>query len=409
MAGRVVLAKKRIVLKVRLTMETKISKNGKRILKGAMFGACFAMTVALFETSVTYGHELKINALVSTQTKDKDEVYYIGKVTGGVNVRVGAGSDKNQLVVGNQSVKLKKGTEVTILSEVMVGKKPWYEIRFEFEKNEVVGYATSTYIEKTSKTVTPTPIPTLSPTPTITPTTEPTAIPTVEPTTSPTQNQKETDNSKGSMILWIFGGIAMVALGIVLALSVKKKRKEEYAEANEVSKKVEKLKNMVITKDIDEKESPDEKLKRKAQGKFTKEGKPTRQPVAVQHTSEVYVKNSKLNESSIVTDEFAATSEQVIEDISKNKDRLEKNSLEKENLGKENLGKESVEKTDLRKAIQALREHDIVIHKYFGKGEVFDNSDVKLIEVRFGGDVRFLNKEQLVNKKLLQITNERRR
>ncbi|ABX41654.1 SH3 domain-containing protein [Lachnoclostridium phytofermentans] len=375
-------------------MEARISKNGKRILRGAMFGACFAMTVALFKTSVTYGNELKINALVST-TQDKDETYYLGKVTGGVNVRVGAGADKDQLVVANQSVKLKKGTEVTILSEVMVGNKAWYEVRFKLGKEEVVGFATSTYIEKTKKTITPTPMPTLTPEPTSTPTPVPTAVPTVEPTATPAKSTNEAgDNSTGSMILWIFGGISMLALGIVLTLSVRKKRKEDFEEAKEVSKKVDKLKNMVITKDIDEKDSADENPKKKAAGKFTKEGRPTRQPIAIQHTAEVYVKNSKLGDSNKFTDELAVTKEQVAEDFS---------------VIKESLEKDSGEKNELRKAVQALREHDIVIHKYFGKGEVFDNSDVKLIEVRFGGDARFLNKEQLVTKKLLQITNERRR
>lgn len=374
-------------------METRIGKNGKRILRGVMFGACFAMTVALFETSVTYGNELKINALVST-TQDKDEIYYIGKVTGGVNVRVGAGADKDQLVVANQSVKLKKGTEVTILSEIMVGNKPWYEIKFKLGKEEVVGYATSTYIEKTSKTIAPTPMPTLTPEPTLTPTPEPTAIPTIEPTAIPTKTTNEAgENSTGSMILWIFGGISLLALGTMLTLSVRKKRKEDFEEAKEVSKKVDKLKNMVITKDIDEKDSNEKNSKNKAVGKFTKEGRPTRQPIAVQHTSEVYVKNSKPDTNGF-TDELAVTKEQVAEEVS---------SI------KISLGKDNDEKNELRKAIQALREHDIVIHKYFGKGEVFDNSDVKLIEVRFGGDVRFLNKDQLITKKLLQVTNERRR
>ena len=69
--------------------------------------------------------------------------------------------------------------------------------------------------------------------------------------------------------------------------------------------------------------------------------------------------------------------------------------------------KDGEEKKALRMRIQKLREHDIVIHKYFGRGEVFDNSDVRLIEVRFGNDVRFLNKDNLAAKKLLTITNER--
>ena len=376
-------------------METRKSKNGKRILKGAAFAACLAMTVALFNTSVAYGSELKINALVST-TKENEEVYYIGKVTGGVNVRVGAGAEKDQLIVGDQAVKLNKGTEVTILSEVKVGKKPWYEIRFTFNEQEVVGFATSSYIEKTATTVTPTVVPTSTPVPSLTPTPVPTAIPTVEPSLVPTEVPKETgDSSVGSTALWIFGGVAMVALGIVLTMTVQKKRKEEFAEANEVSKKVEKLKNMVITKELEDSNEDYSEGKRKSEARFTKEGRPARQPAPVQHTSEVYVKTKAAQQKLVpVAEELAATSEVVADTLPKKKE-----------VG----SKESEGKSELRKAIQELREHDIVIHKYFGKGEVYDNSDVKLIEVRFGLDARFLNKDQLAAKKLLEITNERRR
>ena len=45
--------------------------------------------------------------------------------------------------------------------------------------------------------------------------------------------------------------------------------------------------------------------------------------------------------------------------------------------------------------------------EYYGKGEVYDNSDIGRIEVRFGNDVRFLNKDDLVSKKLLSKYEDR--
>ena len=67
---------------------------------------------------------------------------------------------------------------------------------------------------------------------------------------------------------------------------------------------------------------------------------------------------------------------------------------------------ESDEKRALREAIERLQEHDIVYHTIYGEGEVYDNSDVKLIEVRFGNDMRFLKKDQLVAKRELKIIDE---
>ena len=64
------------------------------------------------------------------------------------------------------------------------------------------------------------------------------------------------------------------------------------------------------------------------------------------------------------------------------------------------------EKRALRDAIDRLQEHDIVYHVIYGEGEVRDNSDVKLIEVRFNNDIRFLKKDQLVAKRELRVIDE---
>ena len=60
------------------------------------------------------------------------------------------------------------------------------------------------------------------------------------------------------------------------------------------------------------------------------------------------------------------------------------------------------EKELLRDEIDNLIPGELVYHEYFGKGVVFDNSDVKVIEIRFGTDVRFINKASCVAKKLMR-------
>ena len=56
----------------------------------------------------------------------------------------------------------------------------------------------------------------------------------------------------------------------------------------------------------------------------------------------------------------------------------------------------------LREEIENLKPGDLVYHEYFGKGVVFDNSDVKRIEIRFGTDVRFVDKSACVAKKIMK-------
>ena len=56
----------------------------------------------------------------------------------------------------------------------------------------------------------------------------------------------------------------------------------------------------------------------------------------------------------------------------------------------------------LAEEIDNLNPGDIVYHEYFGKGVVFDNTDVRRIEVRFGTDMRFIDKAGCVSKKLMR-------
>lgn len=420
-----------------------IKRNG---IKKILFCACFAMSTMMFSTTVV-AQTLQYNS-TTDKAEEEDFEYFEGKVTYGVNIRVDAGADKDKVMVDGKGVSLSKGTIVTIIGSKKVGSKPWYQIRFTYGDKELEGFATSTYIEKTGVVITPTPMPTPTPEPTPEPTIAPEPTPepvTVNPTMAPTeetQTDKVTKES-GNTVKYISVAIAIIAVaggGIYFFL----RRKKDGEQAVHVSEKVAKLKGIVISSKVDnksedkvkdqykdkdryqnrdqsrdqgrdqgrdkvivkdrdkdrdkdkEREKENEislEDKKRQEGRISKRDKILRQ-IDAANKSEVYVIKSKADKEQ--KDLGLAVTLDVI-DLEECVNDKEHNPTQQENTDKKSL----------RTAINGLKQHDIILHKFFGKGEVYDNSDVRLIEVRFGSDVRFLNKEQLVNKKLIQITNEK--
>ncbi len=353
-------------------------------MKKLVIGVCFSLSVCLIKGPTT----LQVNATTVENQEDKDNFeYFEGKVTGGVNVRTGAGANNSKVMVDGKGVTLSKGTIVTIIDTEYVGEKPWYKIEFTYKDQELTGYATSSYIKKTGKVITPTP----TPEPTVSPTMEPTI--TVAPTKAPDpvvspDPQQVVDNEVSNApisktTIFIILGIGIIGGVSAIYYFVKKSKRDEQS-SKQISEKVAKLKDMVISSDEEQnrqrKTEYNADIKKKPEVRVCKGDKIIQRSDLIHDSNEVYIKKA-------TEEEFATTLE----------------------LDEDEMVIESAEKTALRLAVNQLKEHDIVIHKFFGKGEVFDNSDVKLIEVRFGQDVRFLNKNQLVNKKLIQITNERKR
>ena len=157
-------------------------------------------------------------------------------------------------------------------------------------------------------------------------------------------------------------------------------KKHPKAEQNELTEAVKKLQNVQITSQ-EQKKSSTEKLPEIRPTK--KEEKPKNKKTS--RVPGVYVKNP---------------SQSIFED-------LEPELTPQERI--DAVSKENEEKKAFRKQLDELREHDIVQHIYFGRGEVFDNTDIKLIEIRFGNDVRFLNKDALASKKLITKFEEAER
>ncbi|MBO4696368.1 MAG: hypothetical protein J5643_03670 [Lachnospiraceae bacterium] len=57
----------------------------------------------------------------------------------------------------------------------------------------------------------------------------------------------------------------------------------------------------------------------------------------------------------------------------------------------------------LKIKLNALRPQDRFVHKLYGEGVVVENSDPDIIQVRFGRDLRFLKKDKLARKELVEL------
>jgi hypothetical protein len=245
--------------------------------------------------------------------------------------------------------------------------------------------------------------PTMAPEPTKTIVEKVTEVPT---NTLGTETKNETTKDDKTLVYGSIVVVVLAAIGGCVYLYLRKKDEYQDEQAVLVSEKVAKLKDIAIGTKEEKIENERVKAhshaeKKKPEVRVSKGENVLRQADLITNKSDVYViksKEAKLKEEL----ELAATLEAVDFDNDSNSDSVDQmdNTL---------LQQENVEKKALRLAISNLKEHDIVLHKYFGRGEVFDNSDVRLIEVRFGSDARFLNKEQLINKKLIQMTNEKKR
>lgn len=329
-----------------------MSKRLLTIFKG------FLLTVAVVVLSVT------INSIKVSAEEEGDTYEGTVNAQNALNVREGAGTGFGQIKDESGSIiQLKPQEKVVILDEAVADDgKIWYKIQFEREGKTYKGYAYSTYIDKGEKIVTPEPTPTPTATPEPTPTQIESAIATKGPTptleaakpdeTTPSDGEKS--GSKKAIIFVIFAVIAVAVLffGLFIVLGLVKQNKRKNRIRN--ARKVDRMKNS-------EQESG---------------GK--RRPEIKRADDEGYVR--EVRQSVYYT-----------------------NPEEDDMYG---ISSEPDDKRTLRAAVDRLQEHDIINHKIYGEGEVYDNSDVKLMEVRFGNDVRFLNKDSIVAKRLIEIVDD---
>ena len=338
-----------------------MNKKKKRLrnILSFVFAALVITMIPILQAKATDG---------DTQTQVMNR---LGRTTARVNVRYGPGDGLYDIIVHNdEKITLDSDKEVLIVDDEIyeASGNIWYNIIFQWKGEEISGWATSSYI-KVIATVTPTPTPSPTPEPaTPTPSPEPTPSPT--PTAVPaTPTPMPTIDPSSGDFRFVWGMIAALVIIAIIAIAliyVKNKLVYSSARSQEMSQKMKRLKNINLA---EEKEDI---------------------------LSTTMITRRKRPEVRIVdeNDEDREYDPELI-------DSLFGEELPAVEKVRPEPTRESDEKRALRNEINKLKPHDMVLHKYFGKGEVYDNSDVKLLEVRFGSDVRFLNKDSLVSKRLL--------
>ena len=311
---------------------------------------------------------------------------YVGTVTGtdSLNVRTGFGASYDKVQVNGSNVILLKGDRVAIMSSGNASNgSVWYEVRWVKNDIEYHGYVNAKYIERSEERAMPiaTPTPEATPTPTATPT--PVATPTLEITATPepTETPKEESGSKfWEGLLLVFLILLLVA---VLCIIFVLKRRE--ATATKTTEKIDSLKNMQLKKQ-EQKKNALNIMRQKEEDMEEEEERVSRSKKA-EYTDEVEM---------LARQEQARIAQEKIVEKSKNFDPTQ---YQAEEIELKKLSETLKEKEFLKDEIERLRPGDLVYHEIFGKGVVFDNSDVKRIEIRFGTDIRFIDKAGCVAKR----------
>lgn len=365
-------------------MRRTLGKKLRMIAFAAAFGCLLAArgTVASAATEAIYEYDDK--------TEGKDVIKGV-ITTYGLNVRTAPGKDNPVVKIDGEGVSLDKNDHVAIIGEGESSGQVWFKVSFKRGENLIVGYVHSSYVTVTEEVLppiaTPTPIPTPSPTPEpATPTPEPDPItPTLPPeeTDNAGQSGDKEDGGNGGSIIAILV-VVFIAAGALVALWYLKKRTDD-GKGTETSEKIDNLKNMTLPNaPLSTDGTPIAVMKRREVVAEPAEDY-RRQPVERQ------------DEASILADKERARlmNEEMIRQ-SRNGENVEEEAKLKE------IAATLKEKEVLKEEIDRLRIGDMVYHEYFGKGIVRDNSDVKVIEISFGQDVRFLNKVSCAAKRLLR-------
>ena len=323
---------------------------------------------------------------------------YVGTVNvDELNVRSGFGANFDQIKVNGKHVILHDGDKVAVMS---VGKSSsgneWYEVRWVEDEVEYHGYVRGKYVTmsdtKAEPIPTPTPEPTATPIPTPTPT--PTEVPEATPTPIITEAPDVNENSGGGFSILKALGILVLLLLIAAAVYVFLMMKKREAAGAETSEKIDSLKNIQIKKEPEAENGYAINVMKRRQT-VPEEPQETPTTPAAPARSKTYEADAAI----LARKEYARMMNEEIMEKSRFFDPAEEKKKEDE---LKQLSESLKEKELLREEIESLSPGDLVYHEYFGKGVVFDNSDVKRIEIRFGTDVRFVDKSACVAKKLMR-------
>lgn len=358
-------------------MRRTVGKQMKKVMFVVLCGSLLlakgnyasAATEAVYEYDVERGESNVYRGVVTTY---------------GLNVRSGAGKDNPVVKLNGEDVTLDKDDEVAILDQAINSGQVWYKVSFLKDETILVGYIHSSYVNLTVDVIdplaTPTPVPTATPIPT------PTEVPeeTTATPTPPAQGTNEGDDGNGGGLVALIVVVAIAAVAFVALWYVKKHNDD--MKGSETSEKLDNLKNVPLTTaPLSTDGTPIPVMKRREQ------------PVQETYEDVRRYPAERQDEASILADKERARlmNEEMIRQ-SRNGENEEEDARLRE------IAANLKEKEVLKEEIDRLHIGDMVYHEYFGKGIVRDNSDVKVIEISFGQDVRFLNKASCAAKRLLR-------
>ncbi len=289
------------------------------------------------------------------ETKDK-KPFVATVITEELNVRLGPGIEHPWVYL------LKEGDKVAVFdsAEAATGNI-WYFVRFVADGREYSGYVAKAYTQPTGEDAVniPTPTPVITSTPSPTP--EIKETPTVAPTQEVKQDVPKKAEKKGvNIILVVLGIFILLIVGFYLYyrfIILKKKTELPKSEME----KLEKLKKATERAEIINREK-----------KLYSE-----KPEQISNVSFLKTTDTEKTENGA-------------------------NSSDDENDTNRNLLNSVKEKEEIKKELDELQDRDLVYHKYFGEGTVVNNDDVNNVEVRFGNEVRFINKESAAAKRIMR-------
>jgi len=357
-------------------MRRTVGKQVRRVLCAALCGGMLLLngSYASAATEAVYEYDVE---------RGESNVYRGVVTTYGLNVRSAAGKDNPVVEVNGEGIQLDKDDEVAILDQAISSDQVWYKVSFLRGEDIVVGFIHSSYVDLTTDVLDPLATPTPVPTPTPTPAP---ATPTPEAVTpTPTQAPEGDSENNG-------GGGGLVALLVVVAIAAAgfvgwwyMKKRDDDMKGSETSEKLDSLKNISLSNAPLSQDGTPIAVRKRREEDVTDDEEVRRYPAERQDEASVLAEKERarlMNEEMI-------------------RQKRNGGNPEEEQQLKE-IAANLKEKEVLKEEIDRLHIGDMVYHEYFGKGVVRDNSDVKVIEISFGQDVRFLNKASCAAKRLLR-------
>lgn len=303
-------------------------------------------------------------------TDETANIYaYVVDIIADIEVLDAPGYENNKVYYNGEQLVLKAGDRVAGMNSITTAyTELWYEVRWVEENVEFHGYIysgyrngkwTTKYAEMSSEAAMN--IPTPTPTPTNTPTPTPTNTPTPSPTPVPVQEKSEFPIIPFVVIIGV-----MVALAAAAYYYFVETRKQQTSTKSE--DQIKRLKNVLDRDSVVEREK---QLYENVAGGTKASNKETL-------GQGVYTVQSR--------EEEGLTDPNDYED-----DRLKK------------IAQNVKEKEIIRRELEALDARDMVYHKYFGEGQVVDNSDVNNVEVKFvNHGIMYIDKEEAARKALMR-------